>query len=107
MNKAQALAAFVQATGTDLFDPEWNGGEWMVSAVETQETLAQFEESSAGWNEKSGFQRGTIGGLNFVAWRSAQPRKGDTRRSVMVIDFIECRICIDADHYFVECQYAK
>lgn len=95
------LAAFAAATGGDqLYDPEWKGGEWMVEAVETHETLEQFEESSAKWAERSAIQRGEIAGLPYLCWSKVQTRKGAPRRSLWVIDFGDVRIAIDADARF-------
>ena len=42
----EQLKAFAAATNNELFDPEYKGGEWMVEAVETHETLEDFAESS-------------------------------------------------------------
>lgn len=97
MEIQQALKTFAAATNNELFDPEWHGGEWMTEAVETRETIDQFIESSKMWNERSGVQRGEIAGFPFVTWSKIQVRKGDTRRSVSVIDFGDVRYALDAD----------
>ena len=102
-NAAEKLAAFAAATNNDLYDPDFCGkgvGEWMVEAVQTHETLAQFEESSARWAECSGAQRGEIAGLSYICWSKVQNVRGAQRRSMWVIDFGEFRMAIDADARF-------
>lgn len=88
------LTNFSAATNNELFDAEWKGGEWMVEHVETQETLAQFEESSHQWASRTSLQRGEIAGLPFIAWSNAQARKGDTRQAMSVIDLGDVRIAL-------------
>ena len=97
MPTTEQLATFSAATNNELFDPEYRGGEWMINAVVTQETLDDFIKSSDLWNERSSLQRGTIGGFPFVAWAKVQARKGDQRRELSVVDFGDCRIALDTD----------
>lgn len=63
------LQKFAAATNNELFDADYNGGEWMVEYVETHETLAQWEESSAEWNERTAMISGEISGFPFRAWK--------------------------------------
>jgi hypothetical protein len=94
------VAAFAAATKNYLYDTNYCGegvGEWLIEAVETQETLADFEAASAKWAECSSMQRGEIAGLPFVCWAKVQARRGDQRRSIWVIDFGDRRVAIDAD----------
>lgn len=91
------LIKFAAATNNELFDPEWNGGEWMVGSVETHETLEQFEESSKFWNERSSVKHGEIAGFKFLAWSNAQAKKGQQRRQMSVIDLGDVRFAIDCD----------
>lgn len=93
----EALKKFAAATNNELFDPEYKGGEWMVNATETQETLDQWIESSARWTERSPMKRGEIAGFPFLAWKSAQAVKGQARRSMSVIDFGDVRFSIETD----------
>lgn len=88
------LQVFAAATHNELFDADYNGGEWMVEFVETQETLEQFEESSKLWNERSSMTSGTIGGFPFRAWKSAQAAKGHARQSMSVVDLGDVRIAL-------------
>ena len=97
MELSQALVKFANATNNELFDPEWNGGEWMVSAVESHETIEQFVESSKNWSERTTEKYGEIAGFKFVAWKSCQAVKGQPRRQMTVIDFGDVRFAIDAD----------
>ena len=97
MNMTEKLAAFAAATNNELFDAEYNGGEWMIEAVETRETIESFVVSSNGYNECTHEKFGEIAGLKFVAFSKVQPRKGDQRRALSVIDFGDLRIAIDAD----------
>lgn len=88
------LKKFAAATNNKLFDADYNGGEWMVDAVETQETLGQWEESSKVWNERTTMKTGEIAGFPFRAWKSAQTMKGKPRRSMSVVDLGDVRIAL-------------
>lgn len=92
--KTEKLKKFAAATNNELFDPEYKGGEWMVEAVETSETLDQWEESSNGWNERSAMKTGEIGGFPFRAWKSAQAVKGQPRQAMSVVDLGDVRIVL-------------
>ena len=94
MNMKEKLAAFAAAVNNELFDPEYKGGEWMVEAVETQETLEQFEESSKNWNERTAMKTGEIGGFPFRAWKNVQAIKGQPRQSMSVVDLGDVRIAL-------------
>lgn len=91
------LAAFAAATKNELFDAEYNGGEWMVEAVETHETIEQFVESSKKWASCTNDKFGEIAGCKFVAWREVQVAKGKQRRALSVIDIGDVRFAIDCD----------
>lgn len=93
----EQLNRFAAATNNELFDPEWKGGEWMVNAVETRETIEDFIKSSASWNECSTPRRGEIAGFPFITWTKVQARRGDQRRELSVIDLGDVRFAIDAD----------
>ncbi len=93
----EALKTFAAATNNELFDAEYKGGEWMVEAVETAETIEQFIESSARWSERSAMKRGVIAGFPFVAWKQVQAVKGQPRRSMSVVDLGSARFAIDTD----------
>ena len=97
MTTAQKLQAFAAATQNQLFDPEFQGGEWMVHDVETHETLDHWTESSKQWNERSIMKRGEIAGFPFLAWKNTQLRKGQERTSRSVIDFGDVRFAIECD----------
>ena len=97
MNTTKNLAAFAAATNNELFDADYKGGEWMVEATETHETLEQWIESSQNWNEKTSMKRGEIAGFPFLAWKSAQADKGQARRAMSVIDFGDVRFAIETD----------
>ena len=84
-----AIEKFAAATNNELFN-----GEWMVEAVETHETLEQFEASSAGWNERTAMQSGEIGGFPFRSWKRAQAVAGQPRQSMSVVDLGDIRIAL-------------
>jgi hypothetical protein len=88
------LIKFAAATNNELFDPDYKSGEWMCEAVETHETLSDWEESSQGWNERSAMKTGEIAGFPFRAWKTAQPKKGMARQSMSVVDFGDTRIAL-------------
>lgn len=97
MTNSEKFAAVSKTTfGNNLFD-----GEWMIEAVETQETLDQFNESKKEWNEYSGRVEGDVAGFKFLGWSSVQMKKGDARRSLTVIDFGNFRIALDFDPKFL------
>lgn len=91
------LQAFAAATGNQLFDLDYNGGEWMIGAVETRETIENFVEASNHYNECTREKFGEIAGFKFVAFSQVQPRKGDQRRQLSVIDFGDVRYALDCD----------
>ncbi|NNM70214.1 MAG: hypothetical protein HKM00_09690 [Gallionella sp.] len=93
----QALLTFAAATHNELFDPEYNGGEWMIEAVQTAETIEQFVESSNKWASCTKDQFGEIAGFKFVAWHEVQGAKGQQRRSLSVIDFGDFRMALNCD----------
>ena len=88
------LKKFAAATNNELFDVDYKGGEWMVEAVETQETLEQWVESSKGWAERSAMKTGEIAGFPFRAWKSTQSVKGQARQSMSVVDLGDVRIAL-------------
>lgn len=90
------LKKFAEATNGELYDPDWKGGSWSCEAVETQETLDQYAESSKDWASSTVEQRGEIAGFPFIAWKQVQAVAGQPRRAVSVIDFGTVRIAVDA-----------
>lgn len=97
MTNANEKLAALEAALPDLLD----GGSWMVEAVETSDTLADFEAASQGWAECSAKTiRGTVAGMPFVAWEHVQVRKGDRRRPLAVIDLGDKRVALDDDASF-------
>lgn len=97
MTMTENLAAFAAATNNELFDAGYNGGEWMIEAVETHETIDNFVEASNSYNECTREKFGEIAGFKFVAFSKVQLRKGDTRRALSVIDFGDVRYALDTD----------
>ncbi len=88
------LQKFAAATNNELFDADYNGGEWMCEHVETPETLARWEESSKGWNERTAMKTGEIGGFQFRAWKNVQAVKGQPGQSMSVVDLGDVRIAL-------------
>ncbi|MFA6904415.1 MAG: hypothetical protein WC236_15175 [Gallionellaceae bacterium] len=97
MTLTEKFNAFAAATKNELFDPEYNGGEWMVEAVETHETIDQFIDSSKNYASRTVEKFGEIAGFKFVAWKEVQPAKGKQRRQLSVIDFGDVRIALNCD----------
>lgn len=91
------LQAFAAATNNELFDADYNGGEWMIEAVETHETIDHFVEASNGYNECTREKFGEIAGFKFVAFNKVQLCKGDQRRQLSVIDFGAVRYALNCD----------
>jgi hypothetical protein len=96
-NITEKLADLCVATNGEIYYSEWDGGAWMHEAVETQETIENWIESSATWNERSAMKRGEIANMPFVSWENVQVRKGDQRKSISVLDFGDCRYVISQD----------
>lgn len=88
------LAKIAEASGGDLYDADWEGGQWMVEAVITQDSLEDFVEAAKNYHEKSTAEFGTIGGFSFVAFEEVRARKGDQRRPLSVIDFGYARVAV-------------
>jgi hypothetical protein len=93
----QQLESFAAATDNEIYDADYDGGTWMVRAVETQETLSDFVESSGYWAEKTTRKDGVIAGIPYIAWGSMQARKGQPRDSLSVLDFGTVRMAVSAD----------
>lgn len=91
------LQDFAAATNNELFDADYNGGEWMIGAVETRETIENFVEASNSYAECTREKFGEIAGFKFVAFNKVQARKGDPRRQLSVIDFGDVRYALDCD----------
>jgi hypothetical protein len=97
MTNAEKFTAVSKTTfGDFLFDAD-NGGEWIADAVETQETLADWDDSKKYWNECAGRIEGEVAGFKFLGWSKVQSKKGDARRSVTVIDFGDFRMVLDCN----------
>lgn len=92
-----ALNKFAAATNNELFDPEFMGGDWMINAVETRETIEDFVAASNNYAECTKEKFGEIAGFKFVAFSRVQVRKDDQRRSLSVIDFGDLRFALDCD----------
>ena len=97
MTKTEALQALHDATGGDLYDAVWEGGTWMVGAVETADSLADFEAATANYAERSAMTTGTIAGLPFISFERVQVRKSDARRALTVIDLGDVRVALDTE----------
>lgn len=97
MTKTEALQALHDATGGDLYDAVWEGGNWMVPATETADTLDDFVKASEGWNDLGCVRECRVAGLRAVYFGEVQARKGDTRRELTVIDLGDVRVAVAAD----------
>jgi hypothetical protein len=97
MTKTEALAAIHEATGGDIYDAVWQGGEWMVETVETHETIEDFIAASANYAECSKMQRGTVGGVPAISFAQVQVRKGVPRRPLSILDLGDIRVAVNAD----------
>lgn len=97
MTKTEALQALHQATSGDIYDADYEGGSWMVSATETADTLDQFVASSEGWAEVGCVRECRVAGLRCVYFGEVQARKGDQRRELTVIDLGDVRVAVAAD----------
>lgn len=94
---SEISAVSANSYGCEIFDAKYKGGDWEVGAVETQETLEQWDDSKKYWNECSGHLEGTVAGFKFLGWSKVQIKKGEARRAVTVIDLGEFRIVLDIE----------
>jgi len=100
MNKISTeLAATAPALVAALIDASlyYEDGGWMVDAIETAETFADYEAASRLWTEGKKMTSGIFGGLPYIQWTDVQIYRGQPRRTVAVIDCGPLRISIDAD----------
>lgn len=97
MTKTEALQALHDATGGDLYDAVWEGGQWMFPVTETADTLDQFVKASERWAEVDRVRGITIAGLRAVSFGEVQARKGDQRRELTVIDLGDVRVAVWTD----------
>jgi len=91
----EQIDAINAATNGALYDDEvgWFSGEPVLTA----DTLAEFELAVNSYNECTLPNRGTIAGFPYVAYRTVQPRRHDTRTSLSVIDLGDVRIALRED----------
>ena len=94
MTNIEKFAAVSKATfGNCIF----SDGQWLIEAVETQETLNNYNDSRLTWNECAGRLEGEVAGFKFLGWSKIQPKKGDPRRSLTIVDFGDVRVALDFD----------
>jgi len=94
----EALKKISEATKDEVCDIDYDEADpWMVDAVETHETIDDFIESSAKWNERTVARHGTIAGFRFICWNQMQAFKGDPRRQLSVIDLGEVRFALECN----------
>lgn len=92
MNAQETLAFLAVATKNELYDPEY---EWMVDAVQTQETIEDFVSASNNYAECTKENFGELAGFKFVAFKQVQVRKGHQRRALSVIDLGFARFALN------------
>ena len=93
----QKLQALSEATQSDVYDAEYDGGTWMVEAIETTESLQNFIDASKGYSESSEMKDGEIAGIPFIAFERVQVAAGSKRRMLSVLDFGDVRFAIEED----------
>lgn len=94
MTKTEALQALQQAA-PDLYDEEYGG--WMCQAVETADTLDDFDRATNSYMQCGNPERGTLAGFAFVHYGVVQVAKGQQRRSLSVIDLGDVRVALADD----------
>lgn len=97
MELQQALALIHEATGGDLYDTDWEGGSWMCQAVQTADTLSDFEAAAKNYAESGTVERGELAGFPFLHFGVVQVAKGTQRQSLSVIDLGDVRFAIADD----------
>lgn len=84
MELEQALKKIDEATHGVLYNASCGG--WMVKAIETTETLTDFEAELKNYAEHGKIQRGKLAGFDFVYFGLVQVVKGHPRFILSVID---------------------
>ena len=84
-----------KATNSEVYDLEY--GDFVYPTVETRDTLEDFRNNSDAWAERGKFFYGSLDNFGYIGWDSAQPRKGDQRDPITIIDLGEIRIAIRHD----------
>lgn len=90
---AEHIKLIAAATNNEIASME----EWMVDAVETQDSIEAFRDASARYAESTMAKFGSIAGFKFIAFSRVQLRKGDPRLMLSVIDFGDYRVALDTD----------
>lgn len=94
-NRGTKMRNEINLTGEQieaLFDEAFGAGvnmdeEYGVDVVFSRDTLQQFSLASGNYNECGRPVARTVGGFETLLLPGAQPRKGDQRRNVHIIDF--------------------
>lgn len=94
-NRGSTMRKEINLTGEQieaLFDEAFGAGVNMdeafgVDVVFTRDTLEQFDSGSNSYAECNKPVFGQVGGFRTLLLARAQPRKGDQRRDVQIIDF--------------------
>ena len=80
-----------------LFDEAFSIGvcmdeEYGCDVVTTADSLASFIEAAKGYSEHGAIEHGEVDGLKTIVIHGAQPKKGDKRRDVYIIDLGDVRV---------------
>jgi hypothetical protein len=101
MELKKALLKIDEATHGDLYD--FSCGGWMVNAIETTETLADFEAEAKNYAEHGKIQRGKLAGFDFVYFGLVQVVKGHPRFILSVIDLGGVRFSLNENlNYYAD-----
>jgi hypothetical protein len=92
MELKQALIKIDKATCGDIYNASCGG--WMVSAIETTSTLAEFEAEPKNYADPGIIQRGKLAGFDFVYFGGGQVYKEQPPFSFSVIDLGAVRFAI-------------
>ncbi len=92
MKEREIFEAIANETGNGVYDVDL---EWMVNETFTAETLGDFTTAAANYAESTEAITGYIGDAAYIAWKSVQPRKGDRRQELTVIDLGDRRVALD------------
>ena len=80
-----------------MFDEAFSIGvcmdeEYGCDVVTTADSLDSFIEAAKGYEAHGAIKHGEVDGLKTLVIRRAQPKKGDTRRDVYILDLGDVRV---------------
>lgn len=91
-NLINLTAEQIEEDFTELGGSIWLADGVVEDVIYTQDTLDQFETAAKGWADYRSLKRQTtVSGHAALVILGAQAKKGDTRRDIIVVDYVGVR----------------